>query len=200
MREATRRQILSDLGIPRWQLRAAAVAAGVPAPSRTAVPPAVADPVERPLPTAATSAGSALTAPAAPEPRWSVLSIAAAGVVLLVDGASSRRDLRLALDVVAAASGDWQVKPVSRRFDWRPELAGDGSLPSQAGQRALHAFVDKDLVDHGARLLLCVEPLGARLPDAWPGCRRMMIPALEVLGREAEAKRTLWLDLEEPAA
>jgi hypothetical protein len=137
-------------------------------------------------------------APVAGQTRISVLSIALAGTLVLVDGASSRRDLKLARDVAAAASGDWQARPVSRRFDWPPAVPGDGVPPAaDAGRRALNAFVDKDLGDHEARLLLCIEPLARLLPESFSGCRRLVMPALDVLGREAEAKRALWQAIED---
>jgi hypothetical protein len=173
MNEATRRQILADMGITRWRLRAAQA--------------------RGPREVDLASVRESPAAPVADQGRWSVLSLALGDAVLLVDGESSRRDLRLAQDVLAAATGDWRKRPAARRFHWPPDVAGGGVQPAaDAGRRALNAFVDKDLGDHAARLLVCTEPLAPRLEESWPGCRRLVIPALDVLGREAAAKRSLW--------
>jgi hypothetical protein len=170
------------MGIVRWRLRVA--------DRLTAQPPSAVSEAATIEPDTA--------APVAGQVPVSVLSIALPGSVVLVDGASSRRDLKLARDVAAAASRDWRATPVSRRFDWSPRVAGDGVPPAaDAGTRAFNAFVDKDLVDHGAWLLLCIEPLARLLPESFAGCRRLVIPALDVLGREADAKRALWQAIED---
>lgn len=182
MQEARRRRILSDMGIALWQLRAPEPPPAAAAPATAVIPPAAPDtPAE---------------IDQAVEP-WSVLSLAQGDTVLLVDGDSSRRDLRLALDVLSAASGDWQGKAVSRRFDWPPRVAGQHVPPADDGRRAFNAFVDKDLDDHEAALLLCVETLAGMLPDALAGRRRVVIPALAELGRDTAAKRALWRTIRE---
>jgi hypothetical protein len=66
---------------------------------------------------------------------------------------------------------------------------------ADALRRALEAFVDKDLADHGASLLLCSEMLADQLPDRWPDCRRVIVPPLDRLGRDAALKRALWQTL-----
>ncbi len=205
MREATRRQILSDMGIVVWRLRAseplpvreaAAAPAGGPAPdagSRQSSPapaprstpdarrPPVPPPTRRPVP------------PTAAEVRpWSAVSLAVPGVVLLGDGAGSRRDLRLARDILAAATGDWRAKPVRRRFAWPDGLTHDAVTAADGGRRALNAFVGKDLEDHQARLLLCVEPLASLLPPQPSQCRLLIIPRLAALAHDVSAKRALW--------
>jgi hypothetical protein len=223
---ATRRRILKDLGIDVWRLRSAAPVAplapmpepAAPAPRPAAVSPAEAPPVTAPSPVETPrvkaprveaarhrAAASAVAAPAAPEPierlaepaaPLSVLSLAAGSVVMLLEGSPPRRDLRLARDVLAAAGGDWRAKPVTRRFDWPPAVAGamlaDGP---DALRRALEAFVRKDLDDYGARLLLCQESLCAHLPEQWPGCGLVVLPPLGRLGREPAQKRQLWRDI-----
>jgi hypothetical protein len=164
--------------------------AGAPPEPRTASSPAV---------------DSAITAPAAAVAPLAVLSIATSGAVLLIEGSPARRDLRLAMDVLAAISADLQsksagrrAKPVTRRFAWPPPVAADvlTSAPD-ARRRALEAFVDKDLGDHGGRVLLVSERLAAELPDRWPDCERVMVPDLDLLGREAPLKRALWRDIQQ---
>jgi hypothetical protein len=124
------------------------------------------------------------------------LSIAVPGVVMLVDGAAPRRDLRLAMDVLAAATGDWNATPASRRFDWPPPVAAPSLTTSDdAARRALAAFTGKDVAEHGAALLLCVASLARRLPSDEPACRRLVVPNLEDPGREPATKRDLWQEL-----
>ncbi len=210
--DARRRQILEDLGIDQWRLRGAAaesvgsvpavtvsVAAprtsGTPASPGRAAAATAAAPGE--LKEAREAAGGETDAPQrvpaeAPSEAWSVLSLVSAGIVLLVDGASSRRDLRLAMDILAAASGGRRAKPSSRHFAWPPD--GTGTMVgggAGAARRAFAAFVDKELGDHGAALLLCEEPLTARLPERG-GLVRVEIPPLEQLGRDVDGKRRLW--------
>lgn len=221
MRESTRRQILADLGIVQWRLRVAegevshhapaadgAPAADVKPPPRAATPSAtLPDTNAAPAPPdAAPSETETVAEPRAvppqagepagePEPQtpWSALSLAVGGVVLIIDGEHSQRDLRLAMDILAAACGDWSGKPSSRRFDWPPGGAARAAAGgAAAAQRALAAFVDKDLTDYQGRLLVCTEPLAELVPEPSASCRRLVIPPLHTLGRDADAKRALW--------
>ncbi|HEX7037523.1 MAG TPA: hypothetical protein VF210_17270 [Pseudomonadales bacterium] len=130
-----------------------------------------------------------------------MLSLAAGDVVLLVDGGPSRRDLRLAQDVLAAATGDWRTRPARRPFRWPPELGDAAAVAAapDAGARALRAFVAKDVADHGAKLLLCTDAVRPRLGDDWPDVRLLVMPSLEQLGRDPDAKRALWSALAERA-
>lgn len=205
MRESTRRQILADLGIVQWRLRVAEGEIPRQAPAAEQAPAATQEPAAEPAPAAERAPESETVAE--PEPRtespevveaeaqtpWAALSLAAGGVVLLVDGASSQRDLRLAMDILAAACGDWAGKPSSRRFDWPPGGAARAAAGgAAAARRALAAFVDKDLTDHQARLLVCAESLAEFVPQPSASWRRLVIPELDTLGRDAEAKRALW--------
>lgn len=208
--QARRTQILEDLGIDRWWLRRAATGHAAPGdrpvvdpPDQrpVAVPPAASpvltDPgAEKTLPQMA-EVSRANVAPAQPSGRtsavdaWAALSLVAGGVVLLVDGSSSRRDLRLAMDVLATASGSWIDKPASRRFDWPPDGVSTIGRGADPAGRAFAAFVDKELADHGAETLLVEETLSERLPERG-GPVRVQIPALARLGRDVAAKRALW--------
>ncbi|MEQ8857710.1 MAG: hypothetical protein RIC56_03610 [Pseudomonadales bacterium] len=213
--QGLRRQILKDLGIVPWQLRRTASAAATPptAPVDAAIAPTPESVDRRPpnaQPTDAATARRAATAPAGnmagagdvtrsresvrTGESWSALSLVAGGVLVLVEGDISRRDRRFVRDVLAAAAGDWQKRPVGRRFDW--PSAGAGTASSAA--RALAAFVDKDVADHGVRLVLCSEALADRLAEAWGanGPRRLLLPPLERLSRDVAAKRTLWRQLQ----
>jgi len=214
MEQSARRQILADLGIVPWQLRVLAGALGSPGSveaddtERDLQPAASEPPARRERPSAATQPSIEAGVSAEPrtgaepgtaaEPReasWSALSLVSGGALLLVAGDASRRDLRLAMDVLGAAAGDFRAKPASRRFDWPPPgaegaLAADGS--GQAGARALLAFVDKDLADHGVRWVLCSAGLEERLPPLPEGVDRVTVPELATLGQDPDAKRALW--------
>ena len=124
-----------------------------------------------------------------------MLSLVCGGALLLVAGDASRRDLRLAMDVLGAAAGDFRAKPASRRFDWPPRGA-EGTVaaggPGPAGARALLAFVDKDLADHGVRRVLCTAGVEQRLPALPEGIDRVTVPELATLGQDPDAKRALW--------
>lgn len=206
--QARRTQILQDLGIDRWWLRRGPpsqpardgggvvdVADQRPVATPSAASSAVADPVpEWTLPQTPEVSGTDVD-PVEPsetsaEDTWAAVSLVAGGVVLLVDGDSSRRDLRLAMDILATASGNWLDKPASRRFDWPQDgVSGFGGGADPAG-RAFAAFVDKELADHGAATLMVEETLSERLPNR-DGHARVQIPALARLGRDVAQKRML---------
>jgi len=191
MRESTRRQILADLGIVQWRLRVAEGEILQQAPAAKQAPAAQRPPENETV--AEPRAESPEVVEAEAQTAWAALSLAVGGVVLLVDGESSQRDLRLAMDILAAACGDWAGKPSSRRFDWPPGgVARAAAGGAAAARRALAAFVDKDLTDHQARLLVCTESLAELVPQPSASWRRLVIPELDTLGRDAEAKRALW--------
>ncbi len=133
---------------------------------------------------------------AAEEPAadpFSVLSLVSGDTLVLVDGSASRRDQRLAMDVLGAASGDGAGKPVSRRFHWPPAEGGIGiHAGAGAARRALAAFVDKDLADHAVRRVLYTPDVAARWPADSTGVTRIELPALASLGQDPAAKRDLW--------
>ncbi|MFW6092477.1 MAG: hypothetical protein ACODAC_00795 [Pseudomonadota bacterium] len=219
MRDAARRQILSDMGIDIWWARGAR---SLPPDPDAAGP--VADSAEPP-PAEDSARGAqaleALKAATAPEPAAvpdtpprppaavdpgpepgpapepvSAISMAVPGAVMLIEDQPSKLETRLARDVLAAASGNWRARPAHRRFAWPPEV-GDARLHGgpEAGRRALAAFVGKDVSDHAAGLVLCSEALAELLPEQGPGWVRVVVPALGDLGADADAKRALWRDI-----
>jgi len=225
MEQSARRQILADLGIVPWQLRVlagatgslrsvaadAAAAASEPAarrgqPQPPVEPEAQAARHQRQSASAERAAAPPAAAHPSAEPReepWSALSLVSGGALLLVSGDASRRDLRLAMDVLGAAAGDFRARPATRRFDWPPPgaegtLADGGS--GHAGARALLAFVDKDLTDHGVRRVLCTAGIDARLPPLAEDIDRVAVPELATLGQDPDAKRALWQALERGSA
>lgn len=124
------------------------------------------------------------------------MSVALPGVVVLLEDLSSKRDARLVRDLVTAAVGNWSQPPVQRRFSL-PLDAGKGADPEQvsAVDRALRAFVDKDLQDHQARVVLYVGSVAQRLPDSWPDLRVIRVPDLAGFSRDPKAKQVLWAEL-----
>jgi hypothetical protein len=201
MNESTRRQILGELGIEVWLLRAArpaggqpeagagsASVAGAPPPRATQRTPARVRPSLPPArPVAAANARTEAVR------SLTVLALACPGVLLTLTGTPSRRDLRLARDLLAAATGRWDVSPQRRAFRWPPGLpASAEGGGSNSMERALAAFIDKDIADHAVSLLLCTADVDVLLPGEWPGCRRHVIAPLEALGRDAGAKRAVW--------
>jgi hypothetical protein len=183
MNESARRQILGDLAIEVWLPRT------VLAQERRlpAAKPAIAKPPR------AKQSPAPRRPSVTPHSQLTVHSMTVPGVLLAVSGTPSRRDLRLAFDLLAAAGGTWQVTPQRREFRWPPAVPAPASDEGDsAANRALAAFLDKDIADHGVDLLLCTTDVVERVPAFLPGCRRQVIPALDELGRDAAAKRALW--------
>lgn len=215
MHQAARLQILHDIGIDVWRLRATPGGSVADSPSGEAAAvlaeleiPRVREPsatrrgaVDSPLPAAAEPVPEAAPSPAGAGPAagepaaapWAAVSLALPGIVVVVDGASSRRDLRLAVDILAAATGDWRARPSRRRFDWPPAVSAAAvATDESAGRRAFAAFLEKDLADHGAAVLVCGGTPATHLPEAMSGATRIEIPPLDELGRDTDAKRALW--------
>ena len=200
MNEATRRQVLADLGIDVWRLRDSTV----PEPAAQPVSrPVAVDPVAAPGPVVAPVRARPASPPRSlAQPVLSLQSIAVPGLLLLVGGTLGRRDRRLVLDLLGAATGDWDLKPAVRQFQWPPALpagAADAAAQDVPAERALRAFIDKDIGDHAVSVLICTADVAAVLPgpDAWPGCRRHRIDSLSALGQDPAGKRALWRFLSE---
>ncbi|MBK80278.1 MAG: hypothetical protein CMQ43_05105 [Gammaproteobacteria bacterium] len=158
--------------------------------SRDQPPPSARPAQEPPRPAADTK-------PAEP---FSVLALVSGDTLMLVDGAASRRDQRLARDVLAAASGDFAGRPASRTFRWPPVEGGiDLQRGAEAAVRALAAFVDKDVADHAVRRVLCTPEVAARWSAAPGGAGRIELPPLADLGQDPAAKRALWQRLRNDA-
>jgi hypothetical protein len=218
MDAAARRQILGDLGIVPWQLRA------VPGDEAASRGRSEAGPAREPVSRQHAAGSAPRTAEQPPdasadvvappsgadgprqrpdaEPRpieqavdeaFSVLSLVSGDALMLVDGTASRRDLRLAMDVLAAAGGDLAGRPLSRKFEWPPSGDGIGFHAGEAAaRRALAAFVDKDVADHGVRRVLRTPEVAARWTAEATDVALMDMPSLSALGQDPVAKRELW--------
>jgi|TARA_B100000315_G_scaffold216719_1_gene216816 hypothetical protein len=82
--------------------------------------------------------------------RFVIHALCVPGVVLLSD-AITRQNRTLFFDLLRAAASDWQATPAALEFSWPiPGASGD------AGP-ALNAFVDKQVSDFAARLVLATE-------------------------------------------
>jgi hypothetical protein len=114
-------------------------------------------------------------------------------VLLVLRADATRRERRLAGDLLSAAAGIWGRRPLTRRFDW--PAAGNPPAQPQAAARALRALVGKDVQDHGTALLVYPAALAGMLQGGVSECRHLEIPELASLGRDAPGKRTLWRTL-----
>jgi hypothetical protein len=141
---------------------------------------------------AAASASGARSRAAAPAEALSVLSYSAGGMTLLLGQRPAGRDARLVRDLFAAVCGRWDVDPVSRVFDWPPAVAIPGADGEGAVDRALRAFVEKELADHQSTLVLVEQALAGRLLTLRFAGERVAIPDLARLGRDSQEKRRLW--------
>jgi hypothetical protein len=123
---------------------------------------------------------------------FSVLSLSVEGITALLDRAPTGRESRLVRDLFAAATGRWNVEPALRQFDWPPAVAIPGARGDGAADRALRAFAEKELADHGCTLLMLGEGVASRLANLKHGGERLVIPDLLQLGRDSAAKRRIW--------
>lgn len=125
-----------------------------------------------------------------------------AGVMVLLEGMPTRRDGRLVRDLLSAATGDWGGQPSTRRFDWPPALDMDigGATGADAADRALRAFVAKDIADHQVSLLIGTGALTARFRSLRPQSlrysgARLEVSSLDRLSRDPVEKRQVWAAL-----
>ena len=117
------------------------------------------------------------------EPPFAVVAFGVPGALLVADASPRRQEALLARDVLRAASGDWSAAAARARFDWPQPGASGVSGP------ALAAFVEKQVEDTGARLLLVTDAAAERL-DHWPR-GTVGVPDLPSLA-DPEKKLTLW--------
>ena len=206
LNQAARRQILKDIGIDVWLPRggvsalaaqppvgAGRAVADVDSPARSA--PTV--PVEQPLRPLKVEAS-------APEPvePFAVLSVTAAGVMVLLEGTPTRREGRLIRDLLSAATGEWGGQPSTRRFDWPPalDMGIATAIGADAADRALRAFVAKDVADHQVALLIATGALIGRFQSLraqslrYAGVR-LEVSSLDLLSRDPMEKRRVWAAL-----
>jgi len=152
-------------------------------------PPSFQKPAESPVTSAEPDIGQAR-----------VLSLHSAGLLLLADVAQVRSARRLVKDLLQAGTGDWSGKPAQTVFAWPPEQTSAAGI---SGRRALLAFVDKQLDDLGSpgALIVCERVL-EMLPGLVDsvtrrGVRYLSAPRLQELMQNGEAKRDLWLKIQQ---
>jgi hypothetical protein len=137
-------------------------------------------------------------APTGSVPTFQVVSLSTAGATLLVDAVPTGRAARLARDLLAAATGRWDAEPALRTFEWPPALpAAHASRDAARGrpggaERALAAFVDKELTDHAGTLLLLTDAVATRLGAFARPAERIVIGELAVVARDPVEKRRIW--------
>lgn len=145
------------------------------------------------VPPAAASPGvSRARRPGAEPAPFAVVSLSVPGVTLLLEGRPGPRAARIARDLFGAAGARWDAEPAYREFDWPPAPGLPVVTGPDAARRALGAFVEKELADHQPRLLLVAESLAARLDTTPAGIRRVLLPDLDRLAVDAQAKRKVW--------
>jgi len=124
-----------------------------------------------------------------------VVALSSCGVTLLLERPPAGRDARLARDLLAAATGQWDLDPALRQFDWPPAFDIPGGAGGIAAERALRAFVEKELADQASQLLLPTEVVAGRLGAAAHAAEQLVIPDLPELGRDSVEKRRIWARL-----
>ena len=181
-----RRKMLADMGIDVWSLRESPIAgahvrgddhsepASVPSSSPAVEPsPAVAD-VE--------------TRPSLDNDPLSVTYLVSRFAAMLIDNSDVGVSRRLCKDLLASATGDWDTSLREITFSW--PVGG-----SQAdGWRAFKAFVEKQLADTDARLVLCSAALARQLAGLKTDCELLVMPAFADF--DAARKRTLWCSMQ----
>lgn len=183
--DAVRRGLLADMGIDVWVMRRDAgdvvaherAASAEPDPAPTVA--GEAEPLPEPRPTHAPQAP--------PGAELDVACLASGRTLLLVDDAGAEQQ-RLLGDIVLAAGGDSTAAPRELNFHW----SGDEATR----WRAFGAFVDKQLVDHAPRVILCSEVLCMHLPAESADLPVIALPPLARLGRSAQLKRELWRQIQ----
>ena len=205
------RNLLAAMGIDVYRLRTGQTtealipprpapekrSASAPAPAAETKPAPVE--VDAPATPAATpTASRADTAPAVAP--FAVLCLRKAHALVIVeasvaDGPRQKAERRFAVDLLAAATGAWGGETAAVPFNW-PQPGIDNTAPAQ--QKALAAFLRKQVDDAQATVLLVDDTLDTRLGSAelaaaCPGAAR--IPALAALMNDGALKKQLWRTL-----
>lgn len=200
--DAHRQRLLRDMGLEPWFLRAtpgATTQAGAAGPLKTDAAASAARPPGAPRPAPARSGSEA-----APNGRsridsrpasetalvFAIVVLGLPGALLAASAFPPRSSVaRLAQDLLRAARRDWAAEVRQVRFDW--------PLPSAQGafRPALAAFLEKQVQDFAAERLLATESVAQRLKDA--PLQLIVIPELQALADDPEAKRKLWQRLQE---
>ena len=196
--DAHRQRLLRDMGVERWLLRAppgATTQAGAAGPLETDAPARPSDALgqapARPGKEVAPNGRSQSNAPSAAEtaPAFAIVVLGLPGTLLAVSAFPPRSGAaQLAQDLLRAARRDWAAAMRQVRFDW--------PLPGAQGtfRPALTAFLEKQIQDFAAQRLLATESVARRLKDA--PLQLIVIPELQALADDPDAKRKLWQRLQ----
>lgn len=192
--DARRRRILELMGVSVWTLRQGAAVGSLPSSdvSPEIVPGRVESSPVRPEPAGLPAVASAQKE----EPAGSIISLSCliADTVMMLVSPAPHVSRRFCRDVLAAASGRWNLEPRVMSFAWPdPGLAGGEVAGETQGWRAFKAFMERQLSESQTSILLCGESLIARLPPLPDGCRVVVLP--DLAGSGVEAKRALWREL-----
>ena len=178
-----RRKMLADMGIDVWSLRESPIAGAYVRGDDHTEPAAVASssPAVEPAPTVETR-------PSLDNDPLSVTYLVSRFAAMLIDNSDVGVSRRLCKDLLASATGDWDTSLREITFSW--PVGG-----SQAdGWRAFKAFVEKQLADTDARLVLCSAALARQLAGLKTDCELLVMPAFADF--DAARKRTLWCSMQ----
>lgn len=221
-RESQRHRLLADMGIDVWVLRGETGSPSPPKPMPAATvqsQPVPVVPVRAPAPAASVAVveavvdvpgsdsdpepQSASTETAVPAKDLQVVCLVSPEVLMLVDDGNADRR-RLLVDIFMAAAGIVAAADsASEAFDSQDpsrlpkELAFSWNGDEQSQWRALGAFVDKQLLDHAPKLIICSTGLSGHLPGRAGASRLIELPVLAELGKRVELKRRLWQQIQD---
>ena len=123
---------------------------------------------------------------------FTVLCLLFDQLLLLVESSNPRTARRFALDLHAALSGHWQVDAQQLSFSW-PQAGIENSATH--AQRALAAFLDKQIGDAGEAQILVCEGVVRKSPElSWPD-QTIVVAELDKLMSDGDLKRSLWTQL-----
>ena len=184
-----RRKMLADMGIDVWSLRESPIA-GVHVRGddhSEPAPVASSSPLVEPAPSSPAVA-DVETRPSLDNDPLSVTYLVSRFAAMLIDNSDVGVSRRLCKDLLASATGDWDTSLREITFSW--PVGG-----SQAdGWRAFKAFVEKQLADTDARLVLCSAALARQLAGLKTDCELLVMPAFADF--DAARKRTLWCSMQ----
>jgi hypothetical protein len=133
-------------------------------------------------------------------PACRILALRQGNLLLLTEMASQPLARRLGRDLLVSMTASKPMKLVETLFDWPPEQASGVVLN---GRRALTAFIGRQLddLDATSTVVACVE-VQRRMPElaellAQRRLTYLVIASLSELALSADAKRTLWAQLQQ---
>ncbi len=205
MLDSIQRQLLEDMGIPVWAMRAVRVAENTATPAADAQPAkmqpaAPSAPSAAPVQTNASPvAETQVLGPSVALERFTLHCWSGPALVLLTPTLDNPRLRRLAVDLVLAVDAPRLHHSQASSIVFQYPQVEDAVSLSQAvdegrWQRPLAAFVKRQLAREAgadARLLLTTDVL-ARFAEWLPPEQYLIVPSMSQLDGDAAAKRRIW--------